>query len=243
MSIAAYAYESNDSKYLKSGAMKLYIKDGTLIFFDGTTEHPIHIGEIETYDPTVTINSLPFINDNNEVVSKDQTVAASIDNSARLLATLLLAMTIGDTIKFNKDITINGVTVKGISNEGNDEVQLFTQEYYDAHKSELKGEKGDKGDKGDTGPMGPQGPKGDNGLDGKDGEDGEDAANWVWDLINSGLSAGSYAALAGAVSTLQTQIAAVTAANAATDGVQTAADIVDQIGDAIDDFSEFQPLT
>ena len=44
MSIATYAYESDGSKCLKNGAYKVYIKNGKLILYDGTTEHIIDGG-------------------------------------------------------------------------------------------------------------------------------------------------------------------------------------------------------
>ena len=174
---------------------------------------------------------------------------SNLDSLAKKLAIILAAMSIDSIITFNKNVNINGVTITGVAHEPlkeeiideetglptiitKEDATLVTSEYIQNHKDEFKGEKGDPG------PQGPKGEKGDNGLDGEDGEDGEDAKNWLWNLINSGLTAGSYAALAASVSALEAEIAGITAANAATDGVQTAADIVDTVGDVIDDFSE-----
>ena len=56
MSIATYAYESDGSKCLKNGAYKVYIKNGKLILYDGTTEYIIDGGGSgDTYDPTITV--------------------------------------------------------------------------------------------------------------------------------------------------------------------------------------------
>ena len=145
MTIAPYAYESNESKCIKKGATKLYIKDDELVYFNGVKEHVL---PLEQYDPTVNTIDLLYITTDNAVEATEQTVASIIDNVARLLAVLLTAITVGDTIKFNSDITLSGVRVTGITNAGSNEVQLFSQEYYDAHKDELKGEKGDKGNTG-----------------------------------------------------------------------------------------------
>ena len=77
------------------------------MYFDGVNEHVL---PLEQYDPTVNTNDLPYITTDNAVETKEQTVASSIDNVTRLLAVLLTAITVGDTIKFNGDITLNGVT-------------------------------------------------------------------------------------------------------------------------------------
>ena len=108
-------------------------------------------------------------------------------------------------------------------------VQLVTLEYLNDHKNELKGEKGDKGDKGDKGEKGdtgPRGPAGANGLDGADGEDGEDAKGWIWDLINTGLTAASFAAL-------QYQVSTLTAASTGMDMLDTA-DTINDLANNID---------
>ena len=246
MSIAPYAYESNESKCIKKGASKLYIKDDILVYFDGVNEHML---PLDQYDPTVNTNDLPYITTDNAVETKEQTVASSIDNVARLLAVLLTAITVGDTIKFNGDITLNGVRVTGISNAGSSEVQLFSQEYYDAHKDELKGEKGDKGDKGDKVETGPQGPQGPSGLDGEDGEDGDSAKSWLWDLINSGVSAAalggvvaSYDALQTQVVALQTQILGMAVKDLSSEMVDQAQTIFEGVADAVDSVSQGEKI-
>ncbi|EAX86681.1 Phage tail fiber repeat family protein, partial [Trichomonas vaginalis G3] len=48
---------------------------------------------------------------------------------------------------------------------------------------------------GIQGIQGIQGPQGENGLDGEDGKDGKTAKSWIWNLINTGLTAASYGVL------------------------------------------------
>ena len=105
-------------------------------------------------------------------------------------------------------------------------VSLLTLEYYEDHKSELKGEKGDKGDKGERGPQGPQGPAG---LDGAPGQDGEDAKGWIWDMIDSGVTA-------AALATLEYQVQTLTAASTGMDALQgtsTALESVTNVTDTV----------
>ncbi|KAI5540410.1 organellar and viral DNA polymerase type B, partial [Trichomonas vaginalis G3] len=92
---------------------------------------------------------------------------------------------------------MNEKQILGVAGSSND-VHLMTLEYYNEHKDELKGEKGDTGPQGPQGIQGIQGiqgPQGENGLDGKDGKDGKTAKSWIWDLINTGLTAASYGVL------------------------------------------------
>ncbi|KAI5528764.1 organellar and viral DNA polymerase type B [Trichomonas vaginalis G3] len=86
---------------------------------------------------------------------------------------------------------MNEKQILGVAGSSND-VHLMTLEYYNEHKDELKGEKGDTGPQG---PQGIQGPQGENGLDGEDGKDGKTAKSWIWNLINTGLTAASYGVL------------------------------------------------
>lgn len=97
----------------------------------------------------------------------------------------------GENIKCLKNLVVNNKQILGVAGSS-DTVHLMTLEYFNEHKDELKG---DKGDAGPQGPHGIQGPQGKNGLDGKDGEDGSAAKTWIWDLINTGLTAGSYGVL------------------------------------------------
>ena len=120
----------------------------------------------------------------------------------------------------------------------------------------INGAKGDKGDKGDTGynafefwqmqeyediaePDSAQESsrlleykasiKGETGLT---GEDGEDASGWVWDLINTGLTAASFTALQIQVTSLQGASAALGTTS-----------LLDTVTDVVDNFEDFDELT
>ena len=104
------------------------------------------------------------------------------------------------------------------------------QQWFEEKKPELKGEKGDKGDKGDKGATGERGPRG---YQGEKGEKGEDCENngWIWDLVNTGLTAASYTAL-------QAQVASLASAVAALQTVDTAGDTLDLAGDTLDQLQD-----
>ena len=214
MSVAAYAFESENTKHIQNGICKLYIEDGKLVFYDGTKTYVIPLEQVAQYDPTINTNLLPYIDPTSfEVTRTFYTVYDSLDDLADYISNVYkkIDCSSDDSVKIlTNKLIFNGTNILGVTpTESGEDATLISYQYYEEHKDELKGEKGDKGDKGDTGPQGPQGPKGDNGLDGKDGEDGEEAKSWIWDLINTGLSGGSYLALSSSVSTLQTEILAL----------------------------------
>ena len=128
----------------------------------------------------------------------------------------------------------------------------------------INGPKGDKGDKGDRGfsafefwqiqdygdfvdveneeysnrlneyQLSIKGEKGDTGLTGPAGEDANQANMWIWDLINTGLTAGSYLALAEAFLTVQNELGSIMAILK----TMGASDVLNQVPPHLEGFDE-----
>ena len=107
------------------------------------------------------------------------------------------------------------------------DANILTLEYLEEHKDELKGEKGDKGD---TGPRGPQGPPGKDGLDGEDGEDGTVAKAWIWDLINTTLTAADFVATQIEIAAISKALQGYQLIDTVNGGIDQATEIVGTIG-------------
>ncbi|KAI5494234.1 organellar and viral DNA polymerase type B [Trichomonas vaginalis G3] len=199
MTIAAYAYETNEARRaheLVNENSTLTIEGNDLVIDDGKTKKVIDFDTFNTYDPFITTSKVPIINDGT-VQYINSTVDASLVKVLNVLIELLKSFRFDDNIKCLKNLVMNEKQILGVAGSSND-VHLMTLEYYNEHKDELKGEKGDTGPQGPQGIQGIQGiqgPQGENGLDGKDGKDGKTAKSWIWDLINTGLTAASYGVL------------------------------------------------
>ncbi|KAI5498105.1 organellar and viral DNA polymerase type B [Trichomonas vaginalis G3] len=198
MTIAAYAYETNEARRaheLVNENSTLTIEGNDLVIDDGKTKKVIDFDTFNTYDPFITISKVPIINDGT-VQYINSTVDASLVKVLNVLIELLKSFRFDDNIKCLKNLVMNEKQILGVAGSSND-VHLMTLEYYNEHKDELKGEKGDTGPQGPQGPQGIQGiqgiqgPQGENGLDGVDGKDGKTAKSWIWNLINTGLTAAS----------------------------------------------------
>ncbi|KAI5551368.1 organellar and viral DNA polymerase type B [Trichomonas vaginalis G3] len=193
MTIAAYAYETNEARRaheLVNENSTLTIEGNDLVIDDGKTKKVIDFDTFNTYDPFITTSKVPIINDGT-VQYINSTVDASLVKVLNVLIELLKSFRFDDNIKCLKNLVMNEKQILGVAGSSND-VHLMTLEYYNEHKDELKGEKGDTGPQG---PQGIQGPQGENGLDGEDGKDGKTAKSWIWNLINTGLTAASYGVL------------------------------------------------
>ncbi|KAI5536306.1 organellar and viral DNA polymerase type B [Trichomonas vaginalis G3] len=199
MTIAAYAYETNEARRaheLVNENSTLTIEGNDLVIDDGKTKKVIDFDTFNTYDPFITTSKVPIINDGT-VQYINSTVDASIVKVLNVLIELLKSFRFDDNIKCLKNLVMNEKQILGVAGSSND-VHLMTLEYYNEHKDELKGEKGDTGPQGPQGIQGIQGiqgPQGENGLDGEDGKDGKTAKSWIWNLINTGLTAASYGVL------------------------------------------------
>ncbi|EAX85817.1 hypothetical protein TVAG_002760 [Trichomonas vaginalis G3] len=199
MTIAAYAYETNEARRaheLVNENSTLTIEGNDLVIDDGKTKKVIDFDTFNTYDPFITISKVPIINDGT-VQYINSTVDASLVKVLNVLIELLKSFRFDDNIKCLKNLVMNEKQILGVAGSSND-VHLMTLEYYNEHKDELKGEKGDTGPQGPQGIQGIQGiqgPQGENGLDGEDGKDGKTAKSWIWNLINTGLTAASYGVL------------------------------------------------
>ena len=199
MTIAAYAYETNEARRaheLVNENSTLTIEGNDLVIDDGKTKKVIDFDTFNTYDPFITTSKVPIINDGT-VQYINSTVDASLVKVLNVLIELLKSFRFDDNIKCLKNLVMNEKQILGVAGSSND-VHLMTLEYYNEHKDELKGEKGDTGPQGPQGIQGIQGiqgPQGENGLDGEDGKDGKTAKSWIWNLINTGLTAASYGVL------------------------------------------------
>ncbi|KAI5496904.1 organellar and viral DNA polymerase type B [Trichomonas vaginalis G3] len=196
MTIAAYAYETNEARRaheLINENSTLTIEGNDLVIDDGKTKKVIDFDTFNTYDPFITTSKVPIINDGT-VQYINSTVDASLVKVLNVLIELLKSFRFDDNIKCLKNLVMNEKQILGVAGSSND-VHLMTLEYYNEHKDELKGEKGDIGPQGPQGIQGIQGPQGKNGLDGEDGKDGKTAKSWIWNLINTGLTAASYGVL------------------------------------------------
>ncbi|EAY04534.1 hypothetical protein TVAG_244350 [Trichomonas vaginalis G3] len=202
MSIAAYAYETNEARRaheIVNENSTLTVEGNDLVIDDGKTKKVIDFDTFNTYDPFITTSKVPIINDGT-VQYINSTVDASLVKVLNVLIELLKSFRFDDNIKCLKNLVMNEKQILGVAGSSND-VHLMTLEYYNEHKDELKGEKGDTGAQGPQGPQGIQGiqgiqgPQGENGLDGEDGKDGKTAKSWIWNLINTGLTAASYGVL------------------------------------------------
>ncbi|EAX97711.1 hypothetical protein TVAG_280120 [Trichomonas vaginalis G3] len=199
MTIAAYAYETNEARRaheLVNENSTLIVEGNDLVIDDGKTKKVIDFDTFNTYDPFITTSKVPIINDGT-VQYINSTVDASLVKVLNVLIELLKSFRFDDNIKCLKNLVMNEKQILGVAGSSND-VHLMTLEYYNEHKDELKGEKGDTGPQGPQGIQGIQGiqgPQGENGLDGEDGKDGKTAKSWIWNLINTGLTAASYGVL------------------------------------------------
>ncbi|KAI5511793.1 organellar and viral DNA polymerase type B [Trichomonas vaginalis G3] len=199
MTIAAYAYETNEARRaheLVNENSTLTVEGNNLVIDDGKTKKVIDFDTFNTYDPFITISKVPIINDGT-VQYINSTVDASLVKVLNVLIELLKSFRFDDNIKCLKNLVMNEKQILGVAGSSND-VHLMTLEYYNEHKDELKGEKGDTGAQGPQGPQGIQGIQGiqgESGLDGEDGKDGKTAKSWIWNLINTGLTAASYGVL------------------------------------------------
>ncbi|EAX96115.1 hypothetical protein TVAG_446150 [Trichomonas vaginalis G3] len=196
MTIAADAYETNEARRaheLVNENSTLTIEGNDLVIADGKTKKVIDFDTFNTYDPFITTSKVPIINDGT-VQYINSTVDASLVKVLNVLIELLKSFRFDDNIKCLKNLVMNEKQILGVAGSSND-VHLMTLEYYNEHKDELKGEKGDTGPQGPQGIQGIQGPQGENGLDGEDGKDGKTAKSWIWNLINTGLTAASYGVL------------------------------------------------
>ncbi|KAI5496841.1 organellar and viral DNA polymerase type B, partial [Trichomonas vaginalis G3] len=174
MTIAAYAYETNEARRaheLVNENSTLTIEGNDLVIDDGKTKKVIDFDTFNTYDPFITTSKVPIINDGT-VQYINSTVDASLVKVLNVLIELLKSFRFDDNIKCLKNLVMNEKQILGVAGSSND-VHLMTLEYYNEHKDELKGEKGDTG------------PQGENGLDGEDGKDGKTAKSWIWNLINT----------------------------------------------------------
>ena len=235
MSINEYSYQSERSKCLYFGKYKLTFDSESLIISDGKTSKRIYFDQHDSFDPKTTIASVPFIN-NETIEFRDSTVDDSIIAILNEIIYLIDFATtnfkIIDSIELLKPLKINDKIIDGVAGK-HEHVNLMSLEYYEEHKEELKGEKGErgeKGDKGEKGDTGPQGIPGRDGLDGKDGEDGASARGWIWDLINTGLTAASFAAL-------QYQVTQLSAFMAKAEGLDTLRAVLNTISTGNDVFS------
>ncbi|EAY09030.1 hypothetical protein TVAG_180030 [Trichomonas vaginalis G3] len=199
MTIAAYAYETNEARRaheLVNENSTLTVEGNNLVIDDGKTKKVIDFDTFNTYDPFITTSKVPIINDGT-VQYINSTVDASLVKVLNVLIELLKSFRFDDNIKCLKNLVMNEKQILGVAGSSND-VHLMTLEYYNEHKDELKGENGDtgaQGPQGIQGIQGIQGPQGENGLDGEDGKDGKTAKSWIWNLINTGLTAASYGVL------------------------------------------------
>ena len=260
MSIVPYSFMSEESKFLKHRGCKLFIKNNQLYFYDGDKTILV-ISSGSSFDPYETLYKLPYIN-NAMIDTKDITIfdefkdilsdvlslQAYNDNLDKYISIE------NDKIKFNKNIVINGCEIVRVLTE-RDAVELIDKEYALKH---CKGPKGDNGldafqlyclenhgyipDK--SSPVYDvmksqylqyfKGDKGDDGLDGRPGQNGSDARNWLWNIIDSGITAGvlmgmqaQISGLSASLSTLQVYVASL-----------GAAETIEDIGDTLEDFSE-----
>ncbi|KAI5505678.1 organellar and viral DNA polymerase type B [Trichomonas vaginalis G3] len=196
MSIAAYAYETNEARRaheLVNENSTLTVEGNDLVIDDGKTKKVIDFDTFNTYDPFITTSKVPIINDGT-VQYINSTVDASLVKVLNVLIELLKSFRFDNNIKCLKNLVMNEKQILGVAGSSND-VHLMTLEYYNEHKDELKGEKGDTGPQGPQGIQGIQGIQGPQGENGLDGKDGKTAKSWIWDLINTGLTAASYGVL------------------------------------------------
>ena len=258
---------SLEAKKLRIGKYTMWFNDNAIYCSDSEKTWVLHLSEgteITPYDPTTSMNILPYIK--TDIMDyKNQTVFNALYEGlsyvlqnikdinelkngmadiAYIREDLNNNFNFGDNLEIKKDILIDNKTITGIAGTIPtlaENVQLMTLQYYEAHKSELKGEKGDKGDKGDDG------------LDGEDGEDGSGLKSFLWDLFGFGIDAAEiYGAvqaigiLEGQIAGLQGQIMALGLDNITDDmmdGLNDALDELNEVGDDMEDDSQSNAIT
>ena len=145
MTVAAYAFEAENTKNIQNGIYKLYIKDGKLVFYDGTKTYVIPLEQVTQYDPTINTNLLPYIDPATfEVARAFITVYDALDELANYISKVFkkIDFSNSDTLKIlTNKLDFDGQTIIGITPTvaGGDTV-LMSYQYYEEHKEELKGE-------------------------------------------------------------------------------------------------------
>ena len=215
------------------------------ILYDGTVEYDnitvadsldkvyrLAMQEGEPYDPTRQTALLPF-NNNGVIEYREQTISDCLKDVNLDINLINSGLKVNElnNVEILNSLGLDNKLIIGVAGSGTqpvtravddtkEEVHLMTIEYFEAHKHELKGEKGDKGDTGAQGPMGPQGEKGAKGDKGDDGVDG-DGQSWIGDLINGGVTAGTFLALQGQVVYLNNKINTLASAAAVKETIDT----------------------
>lgn len=252
---------SLEAKKLRIGKYTMWFNDNAIYCSDSEKTWVLHLSEgteITPYDPTTSMNILPYIK--TDIMDyKNQTVFNALYEGlsyvlqnikdinelkngmadiAYIREDLNNNFNFGDNLEIKKDILIDNKTITGIAGTLPwlaENVQLMTLEYYEAHKDELKGEKGDKGDKGD------------------DGDDASGAGSFFMDLLGFGVDAAEiYGAvqaigvLEGQIAGLQGQIMALGLDNITDDmmdGLNDALDELNEVGDDMEDDSQSNAIT
>ena len=243
---------SLEAKKLRIGKYTMWFNDNAIYCSDSEKTWVLHLSEgteITPYDPTTSMNILPYIK--TDIMDyKNQTVFNALYEGlsyvlqnikdinelkngmadiAYIREDLDNNFNFGDNLEIKKDILIDNKTITGIAGTIPtlaENVQLMTLQYYEAHKSELKGEKGDKGDKGDDG------------LDGEDGEDGSGLKSFLWDLFGFGIDAAEIYGAVQAIGILEGQIAGLQGQIMALGLDNITDDMMDGLNDALDELND-----
>jgi hypothetical protein len=244
MSISLLSIQSEEAKCLKKGKYKLYFVNDGLCFTDGVNNVVLRFdsGEIISWTPE-SEHLYPVLPS-----QPGQQIPIIMTTLTAVLGSLISQIDLNRVdLAYKSDLTHKHVI--------NDITDLLS--WFESKRPELKGDKGDKGDKGETGDKGDRGYNsyefwqlqtyGDITNENDRLENyfeaikGEDGGGWLWDLLDSGITAAGLialqtqvASLASSVATINTALGTVNVVGLATDVADIGADVLDNAGDILE---------